>query len=103
MGATYPGEIAARLEVYVTELCRPLFCRLDGKETAPEAGKITGNHTVFGFAALDIIMDEEGKLWLLEFNVNPSAPTPSVCSGEFIDHLGKFRLCFSNKYLLLII
>lgn len=50
----------------------------------------------FGVAGVDIMVDENKRLWLLEFNRNPAAPPPGVLSDTFRNHLIEFTRSICN-------
>jgi hypothetical protein len=41
----------------------------------------------FAIAGVDIMMTEEGRFYVLEFNVNPAAPPEELTSPAFKEHL----------------
>lgn len=53
------------------------------QETSPPLADIRK----FAIAGVDIVMTEEGRFYILEFNVNPAAPPQDVTSQLFKEHL----------------
>jgi hypothetical protein len=53
------------------------------QETSPPVADIRK----FAIAGVDIIITEDGRFYVLEFNVNPAAPPQDVTSPEFKEHL----------------
>lgn len=49
-----------------------------------------GGAAAFAVGAADVMLDVDGRLRLLELNVNPSAPPAAACAGAFADHLAAF-------------
>ena len=50
---------------------------------AEEPSRCDDSLTDFARAACDTMIDHQGRLWLLEFNVNPVAPPKDACSPYF--------------------
>jgi len=90
------GEgLPKKLDAFVAHLCDALFSHDDDDEKdekdkghKDEASK--SPHLNFAVAAVDTMLDVDGNLTLLEFNVNPSAPTRAECSPAFWSHLTSF-------------
>lgn len=55
-----------------------------------ESGASSNHVRKFAVAGLDMMVCSDDRIYLLEVNVNPSAPPEKLVSGEFKDHLTGF-------------
>jgi hypothetical protein len=92
------GNIGDIMRGFLRELFHPrasLRQLIVGGMPAPDMvlASDMGIHDVFALAALDVMIDIEGRPWLLEVNAkSPASPPQGMGSNAFQDHLVRFGL-----------
>ena len=90
-------DMQRRVEEFVAEI---FLDHVIDSSTSPSTNVtipsvITRDQNMFSFAGVDIMVDEAGKLYLLEVNVNPAAPPQNAVIGTtFHEHLVGLMLDF---------
>jgi Tubulin-tyrosine ligase family len=85
-------QLQLKTEVFVAEtfgkhLLPDIVRRVTVSSQDPDA---SGTIHKFALAGLDIMVTEEGNIYLLEVNANPAAPPESTVSDKFKHHLQDF-------------
>jgi hypothetical protein len=81
-----------KLEIFVAELFgKHLLPDLTRRVNASaREDEMNGMIRKFGVAGLDLMVTEDGRLYLLEVNSNPAAPPENTVKGTFVEHLEGF-------------
>ena len=83
-------EMQGELEVFCAKAFQafmPDIIRRVGYSASQEAPSTEVSIRKFAIAGIDIMVTESGRFYLLEVNVNPSAPPEDIVEPEFKEHL----------------
>ena len=85
-----PPGLDARVLALLDRLVRGVPFSADARGDSGVQAAEDERDILFGVSGIDVMVDPEGRLYILELNASPSAPPPETVSAEQSDHLVEF-------------